>query len=159
MCVFHSPARFKSTDSSPLFESTAVVYRSPIHDSLANRDRCRNRRECQDWKSRMESMEFGREKRPSVMLVPFVERNEASRKRDAVATWNGAVEFREKWNLSSVMETIERSLDTLQSLICIISITSWVYSLDLVNAISRYFENMKYFHRYFYCILSQVITL
>lgn len=63
-------------------------------------------------------MEFGREKRSSVMLVPFVERNEASRKRDAVATWNGAVEFREKWNLSSVMETIERSLDTLQSLIC-----------------------------------------
>lgn len=32
-------------------------------------------------------MEFGREKRASVMLVPFVERNEASRKRDAVATW------------------------------------------------------------------------
>lgn len=75
------------------FEPIAVSYRSPIHDSLANRDRCRNRRECQDWKSRMESMEFGREKRPSVMLVPFVERNEASRKRDAVAIveWGGRI--------------------------------------------------------------------
>lgn len=59
-----------------------------------------------------------------------------------------AVEFREKWNLSSVMETIERSLDTLRSLICRAyykyNQPSCTLSTSLMQQ-SRYFENVKYF--------------
>lgn len=75
---------------SPLFESTAVVYRSPIHDSLANRDRCRNRRgnariENRGWNPW--NLDGRKERLWCWFLLSSGTRH--SRKRDAVATWYG----------------------------------------------------------------------
>lgn len=74
----------KSTNANPLFP-IAIVHRSQrtIRDTFAWIElrrrvsvQWRNWRECDGWKSRTESLEFRREKRPSVALLPFVIRNE-----------------------------------------------------------------------------------
>lgn len=123
----------KSTNANPLFP-IAIVHRSQrtIRDTFAWIElrrrvsvQWRNWRECDSWKSRTESLEFRREKRPSVALLLFVIRNEklCGWKPSAETRLQPGIQRRSKipWeakNSSSIMETIERSSDIFRFSIC-----------------------------------------